>query len=56
MTNGPKDVPARLRDRIFDAALAEVVESGIDEFDVAEVARRAGLRSEEHTSELQSQR
>jgi len=43
MTNGPKDVPARLRDRIFDAALAEVVESGIDEFDVAEVARRAGL-------------
>ena len=43
MVNGPEGIPARLRDRIFDAVLAELVDSGIDRFSVAAVARRAGL-------------
>lgn len=41
--SGAKDLPAGLRDRIFDAVLAELVESGIDEFGIAAVAGRAGL-------------
>ncbi len=43
MTHDPDGLPARLRDRIFDGVLAELVESGIDEFSVARVARQAGI-------------
>ena len=43
MTDGHEGIPARLRDHLFEAVLAELVESGIDEFNLARVARRAGV-------------
>ena len=44
--NGPGRMPARVRDRIFDAVLGELVESGIDAFSLADVARRAGVKEQ----------
>ena len=38
-------LPAEMKDRIFDAARAELVETGIDRFGVDGVARRAGVDS-----------
>lgn len=43
MANGPDDIPGQLRNRIFDTVLAELVDSGIDEFSITAVALRAGV-------------
>lgn len=40
------ETSAPLRDRVFDAVLAEVIETGIDEFSIDAVARRAGVDQE----------
>lgn len=40
------ETPAALRDRVFDAVLAEVADTGIDEFSIDAVARRVGVAPE----------
>lgn len=40
---GSDEMSGPLRDRVFEAAMAEVVESGTDDFSIERVARRAGV-------------
>ena len=43
--SNPQEVSPEVKDRIFDAVLAELVASGIDSFRVEAVARRAGVET-----------
>ncbi len=43
MLDEPEAIPAEMRDRVFDAVQAELLESGIDRFGIDGVARRAGV-------------